>query len=128
MQMGVREAEQLGAGRRQCVGVSARKWTPDFALSLRLPTSPSRVGSRKLRRTGQEAMSGPTESGLGGPSRPSGPSGPSGKDRGSVRDAVFEYRCLQIRQDEQKITPGFWLAGDKVDHLGAPITPCERAV
>jgi hypothetical protein len=40
--------------------------------------------------------------------------------------AVFEYRCLQIRQDEQKITPGFRLVGDKVDHLGTSITPCER--
>jgi DNA-binding NtrC family response regulator len=47
---------------------------------------------------------------------------------GSVHGIVFEYRCLQIRQDGQKITPGFWLVGDKVDHLGAPITPYERSL
>jgi hypothetical protein len=107
------EAEELGAGRKQFVGVSARKWTPDFALPLRLQEASSEQARRLCWSNGE---------------RTSWTSGPSGKDRGSVRDAVFEYRCLQIRQDEQKITPGFWLAGDKVDHLGAPITPCERAV
>ena len=46
-----------------------------------------------------------------------------GSAAGSVHGIVFEYRCLQIRQDGQKITPGFWLVGDKVDHLGASIPP-----
>jgi hypothetical protein len=58
--------QEPGGGVWACRSANGRL---TFRPRLRLPTSPFRVGSRKLRRTGREATVGSKESGLGGKGR-----------------------------------------------------------